>query len=191
MEKIFDDKKLMMLKNEKRINSLRVDETLDLMRVDGNIKVLDVGAGIGVFTFPIAERITGEVIALDLSDKMTSYLKQVIKNEGYNNITTILGTVDDIEKRHFDRIFLVHILHEVSDPDKFAQQLSKLLSANGLIAVLEWKKIQQHKGPKYETRISEEEVHSVFSKYFEEVIRIDWGESFYLSIYEARRYLED
>jgi len=59
-------------------------------------RVLEIGAGTGIFTLPIARRCR-EVTAVDISESMLEILKGKAAGEGLGNIRTIAGNAETID----------------------------------------------------------------------------------------------
>ncbi len=71
--------------------------------VAGRGRVLEIGAGTGIFTIPIARQCR-EVVAIDISPKMLGLLEKKAAGEGLANIRTILC---DVEKSELEGSFSV------------------------------------------------------------------------------------
>ncbi|MBI5245210.1 MAG: DUF2062 domain-containing protein [Elusimicrobia bacterium] len=62
----------------------------------GADRVLELGAGTGIFTLPIARRCR-EIVAVDISRNMLRILQQKSAAAGLSNIKTVAGDLEDIE----------------------------------------------------------------------------------------------
>ena len=74
----------------------RTEELVDRFRLDPNYSVLDLGAGTGRFSVPIAKRVQ-HVTAIDPSDGMLNYLKENMTEEGLSNYRCIQKRWEDVE----------------------------------------------------------------------------------------------
>ena len=182
MAQIFNDKHLQKLLSKERLEMLKIKEVLEISEISKSRKLLDIGAGPGVFTIPAAKCIAGDVTAVDTSSKMVEYLGNRLVEEGVTNVNVIEGTLETVNEESFDRILIVHLIHEVPDPASFANQVAQRMVKDGLITVLDWKKIDTKAGPSIEHRLSEDEVVEFFGSDFEELHRVDWGPMFYLLV---------
>lgn len=90
-----------------------VDEVLG----DGD-RVLEVGAGAGHYTLPVARR-CGEVLATDGSAAMLSYLDRRVAREDVPNVRTQVTEIPalEVEPRGFDGALAVGVLNYVQDLD--------------------------------------------------------------------------
>ena len=99
---------------ESEHGEIRVNETLQWLEKEGvvlkNASVLDIGAGPGPFTFPIAEQ-AREVVALEPAEAMVDYLQSAMEQRNFNNINILCQPWEtvDIEKNNlkerFDLVF--------------------------------------------------------------------------------------
>ena len=96
-------------------------------------RVLEVGAGTGIFTIPIA-RHCREVTAVDISHNMLGVLERKAAEEGITNIRTILC---DIEKSEIEGTFSVICafvaLEYMSDLPRLLRKLTSHLDPGGVI----------------------------------------------------------
>lgn len=103
--------------------------------------VADIGAGEGYYTVRLAERVgeTGRVLAQDIDRDALDRLGSRVERERLENISIKLGKPDDpqLPVDSFDRIFLVHVYHEVTEPYAFLWRLWPALNAGGEIIIVE------------------------------------------------------
>ncbi len=98
-------KNIMSDKHKKKVN-----ETLHWLKQEGvtleGAEILDIGAGPGPFTFPLAEA-AQEVVALEPVESMVEYLRKKMNDEGYNNIQILPLPWEEvnIEKENFKERF--------------------------------------------------------------------------------------
>lgn len=122
----------------------RVGEAEEVMRLAGitpGMVVADIGAGEGYYTVrlsPIVGR-RGRVLAEDIVPATRDRLAQRVQRENLENVAIKLGTPSDpmLPAASFDRIFLVHMYHEVTEPYEFLWNLRGSLKPDGLIIVVD------------------------------------------------------
>lgn len=116
-------------------------KVMDLAQIAGGMTVADIGAGEGYYTIRLAERVgsEGRVLAQDIDRDALERLGQRVERERIDNVSIKLGRVDDpqLPVDSFDRIFLVHMYHEVSEPYAFLWRLWPALSATGQVIVVD------------------------------------------------------
>ena len=108
---------------------------------DGDTAV-DLGAGTGYFSFPIAARVgDGAVLAIDIQPEMLAIIEARAAREGVTNIKTLLGTAQDpqIPPGSADLVLLVDAYHEFSHPREVMQGVMAGLKPGGLVALVEYR----------------------------------------------------
>ncbi len=105
--------------------------------------VCDLGCGNGYYALPIAKLIgeQGQVLAVDIQVEMLQFLRNRMREERVNNVTPILGSLHDprLAPNTCDLILLVDVYHEFSHPELMLQALRRALTADGLIALVEYR----------------------------------------------------
>ncbi|MEO0690772.1 MAG: class I SAM-dependent methyltransferase, partial [Pseudomonadota bacterium] len=81
----------------------------------------------------------GRVLAQDIDREALERLGSRVERERLENISIKLGNADDpqLPVDSFDRIFLVHVYHEVTEPYAFLWRMWPALSEGGEIIVVE------------------------------------------------------
>lgn len=115
-------------------------KVMDIANITDGMTVADIGAGEGYYTVRLAERVgaEGRVLAQDIDKNALERLGNRVERERLENIAIKLGGVDDpqLPADSFDRIFLVHMYHEVSEPYAFLWRLWPALAEGGQIIVV-------------------------------------------------------
>ena len=114
---------------------------MDLAQIRPGMTVADLGAGEGYYTVRLAERVgrKGRVLAEDIDRDALARLGSRVEAEHLDNVSIKLGTEDDprLPAGSFDRIFMVHMYHEVSEPYAFLWHLRPALKPGGSAIVVE------------------------------------------------------
>ncbi|HEY7006910.1 MAG TPA: methyltransferase domain-containing protein, partial [Sphingomicrobium sp.] len=104
----------------------RVGEAQEVMQLAGmrpGMWAADVGAGEGYYTVRLARVVgqKGRVLAEDIVPNTIDQLADRVQRQRLDNVAVRLGTPDDpkLPAETFDRIFLVHMYHEVASPYAF------------------------------------------------------------------------
>ena len=117
------------------------DRLLQRLNIAEGMKILDVGSGPGRLTIPASLRIgnKGEVVALDIQDRMLEKLKRKIDNRPIHNIRLIHAGVGEgkLETDYFDRALLVTVLGEIHDKHKALTEIYEALKSNGILSITE------------------------------------------------------
>ncbi len=120
--------------------------------VEPGMSVADIGAGEGYYTVRLSPVVgpKGRVLAQDIVPDVRDRLAQRVQREGLDNVAVRLGLPADpkLPKASFDRIFLVHMYHEVTEPYAFLWHLRSGLKPGGLVAVVDAERpIKRHGTP--------------------------------------------
>jgi SAM-dependent methyltransferase len=122
----------------------RVNEAEDVMDsadVRPGMTVADIGAGDGYYTVRLAQRVGagGRVLAQDIIPEVIERLADRVARERLDNVSLKLGAVDDprLPAASFDRVFMVHMYHEIGEPYAFLWRLHPALRAGGQVIVVD------------------------------------------------------
>lgn len=114
---------------------------MELADIRPGMTVADIGAGEGYYTVRLAEAVgaDGRVLAQDISREALDRLGRRVERERLENISIKFGDADNpqLPPDSFDRIFMVHMYHEVTDPYAFLWNMWPALNAGGQIVVVE------------------------------------------------------
>jgi len=114
---------------------------MDLADIKEGTTVADIGAGEGYYTIRLGERVgrKGRVLAQDIDKAALERLGSRVERERLDNVSIKLGRPDDPElpNASFDRIFLVHMYHEVTEPYPFLWRLRPALRPGGRVIVVD------------------------------------------------------
>jgi len=117
------------------------EEVMRLAEVAPTMSVADVGAGEGYYTVRLSPLVgpRGRVLAEDIMPEARDRLAQRVQRENLTNVAVRLGQPANplLPQRSFDRIFLVHMYHEVSQPYEFLWHLRDGLKEDGLVVVVD------------------------------------------------------
>jgi predicted methyltransferase len=117
------------------------ERVVSLAGVKPGLWVADVGAGQGYYSVrlsPVVGR-RGRVLAEDIVPEVRDRLAQRIQRENLDNVAVSLGEPDDpkLPPHSLDRVFLVHMYHEVASPYAFLWHIRDSLKPGGLIVVVD------------------------------------------------------
>jgi len=108
--------------------------------------VMDIGAGMGYFTIPLARMVgaAGKVIAADLQQEMlTAIYKRARKARLAERIifhqctAEKIGVIEPIDFCQADFCLAFWMLHEVPDQHSFLGEISAILKSNGFLLLVE------------------------------------------------------
>jgi ubiquinone/menaquinone biosynthesis C-methylase UbiE len=126
------------------------EEVMQLAGVRPDMWVADVGAGEGYYTVRLARVVgpKGRVLAEDIVPQVTDQLSDRVERGRLDNVAVRLGTPDNprLPAQTFDRIFLVHMYHEVASPYAFLWHMREGLKPNGFVVVVDADRPVAHHG---------------------------------------------
>src|SRR4051794_7077417 len=125
------------------------EEVMQLAGTKAGMSVADVGAGEGYYTVRLARVVgpKGRVLAEDIVPDIRDALSDRIQRERLDNVAVKLGTPDNpmLPAQSFDRVFLVHMYHEVQSPYAFLWHAREGLKPGGeMILVDANRPVKQH-----------------------------------------------
>ena len=116
-------------------------KVMDLAEIKPGMTVADLGAGEGYYTVRLADAVgrKGRVLAEDIDRAALDRLGQRVERERLDNVSIRLGTPDDprLPDNSFDRVFMVHMYHEVQEPYAFLWRLWPSLHKDGRVIVVD------------------------------------------------------
>ena len=117
------------------------EEVIRLAGVASGMSVADIGAGEGYYTVRLAPVVggRGRVLAEDIVPQTINTLAQRVHREKLDNVAVILGDPENpkLPEGSFDRIFLVHMYHEVQSPYAFLWNLREGLKPGGEVILVD------------------------------------------------------
>src|SRR6185369_6674907 len=128
------------------------EQVMVLAGLKPGMSVADVGAGEGYYTVRLARVVgpRGRVLAEDIVPAVRDQLSDRVQRERLDNVAVKLGTAENpmLPAGSFDRLFLVHMYHEVQSPYAFLWHLREALKPDGLVVVVEANRsVRQHGMP--------------------------------------------
>ncbi len=124
-----------------RDSSNEANVVMDLAQVRPGMTVADLGAGEGYYTVRLSQRVgkKGRVLGEDIDRGANERLAARVMREELENVSIKLGRPSDpsLPEKSFDRIFLIHMYHEVGDPYGFLWRLRPALRPGGKLVVVD------------------------------------------------------
>jgi cyclopropane fatty-acyl-phospholipid synthase-like methyltransferase len=117
------------------------NKVMDIAGVNAGMSVADIGAGEGYYTIRLAARVgkEGRVLAQDIFPKIREKLAQRALRERLDNVSVMLGAPADpkLPENSFDRIFMIHMYHEIESPYEFLWRLRPSLFPGGQVIIVD------------------------------------------------------
>ena len=125
----------------KRDEAGEAKQVMDWAGIRPGTTVADIGAGEGYYTVRLAERVgeEGRVLAQDINRGALERLGRRIDKENWEKVSIKPGEIDDpkLPKASFDRIFMVHMYHEITEPYAFLWRMRPALAKGGEVIVVD------------------------------------------------------
>ncbi|WP_420030888.1 class I SAM-dependent methyltransferase [Sphingomonas japonica] len=123
---------------------------MDRAGIAPGMTVADIGAGEGYYTIRLAARVgkEGRVLAQDIVEETRDALAERVSRERLQNVSVRLGLPEDprLPANSFDRVLMVHMYHEISDPYAFLWNLRPSLRTGGRVIVVDADRPTQNHG---------------------------------------------
>lgn len=184
MVQIFDVRNKHKLDNEKRRELLPPKQTLVNLHLHKGDIMADIGCGIGYFSFSASKIVgnSGKIFAMDIQPEMLHDVEAKINENNISNIEIVLTDENDLklEDNKVNFAFISNVLHEVEEKDSFLNEVKRIISHHGKIAIVEWQKINSNFGPPIEDRLDRMDLIKMLDTLeFSTIETIDLGEDFY------------
>ncbi|MGE3818799.1 MAG: class I SAM-dependent methyltransferase [Isosphaeraceae bacterium] len=128
--------------SESREVAAKRNAIVDSLAIKPGMRVADVGAGTGLFTRLLAEKVgtAGKVHAVDISESFLKHIAEESKKLGQSQVTTLLGAQADakLPANSVDLIFLCDVYHHVESPKAWLASLRKALKPDGRLVLIEF-----------------------------------------------------
>lgn len=112
-----------------------------LAEVRERMFVADIGAGGGYYTVRLSPLVgpKGRVLAEDIIPATIQSLAQRVQRERLDNVAIRLGQPHDpqLPARSLDRIFMIHMYHEIQRPSEFLWNMRGALKSDGRVIVVD------------------------------------------------------
>ena len=135
---------------EARDRVREADLVMDKAGVAPGMTVADIGAGEGYYTVRLAARVgaDGRVLAQDIIPEVRDALAGRVNRERLDNVSVKLGEPDHpkLPDASFDRVFMVHMYHEIAQPYAFLWNLRPSLKPGGQVIVVDADRPTQNHG---------------------------------------------
>jgi ubiquinone/menaquinone biosynthesis C-methylase UbiE len=114
---------------------------MDKAGIKPGMTVADIGAGEGYYTVRLAARvgIKGRVLAEDIVPDVRDKLAERVSRERLDNVSVRLGAPANprLPPGSFDRVLMVHMYHEVTQPYEFLWNVRPALKPGGELIVVD------------------------------------------------------
>jgi len=112
--------------------------------------IMDIGAGSGYFSVKLAKK-GANVIAADVNDEFQALLKEGIKKEKVENLTTRKIPYDSpgLADKEVDMVLIVNTYHHIENRSDYFAKVKKGLKNNGELVIIDFFDADIPVGPKH------------------------------------------
>jgi SAM-dependent methyltransferase len=174
----FDPKNVARLDDPARLDYQPVRDVLGLLELTGDETVVDYGAGVGYLTLPLAAALPrGRVVAVDMSAELLEELGERLHGQASRGTTRasdgataaderveLVHTADNrvpLPDSSADAIVAVNLWHEIYDEPAALDELRRLLTPGGRLAIVDWATVERPVGPAVTNVLSLDEALAV------------------------------
>ena len=161
----FDPENAAALLDDKRARLLDMHWLIDQLALRPGAVCLDVGAGNGLFTLPLANASGGTVYAVDIEPRMLALLETRAAQHAVDTVVTIIGSAEQLPlpRSSVDAFIAGFVLHEVLGRVTAVAELARVVKPGGRGAVVEWADKRGELGPPSHERIASAQLTQEFS----------------------------
>jgi ubiquinone/menaquinone biosynthesis C-methylase UbiE len=124
----------------------RRESVVKALGLKPGMAVADVGAGTGLFTRLIAERVGGEgkVFAVDVSPAFLRHIDEQSKRLGQTQVRTVRGSQEStlLPAGSIDLAFLCDVYHHLENPQKTLASIRRALKPGGELVVVDFDRVK-------------------------------------------------
>jgi tRNA A58 N-methylase Trm61 len=119
----------------------RAQTIIEHLALTPGMKVLDAGCGPGRLTLPTARAVGqgGEVMAVDVQERMLARARRKVEEAGLENVVFLQAALGEgkLPAGRFDRAMLVTVLGEIPDKAAALKEIYGALKPGGILSVTE------------------------------------------------------
>lgn len=148
------------------------------LQLEGGISFLDLGCGRGEYAMIASEIVGNEgvVYGIDLWEEGINFLQEEASARGSKNIKAMVadaGKKLPLEDTSIDVCFMATVFHDLvlaNTAEGALKEVFRVLKEGGVLAILEFKKIDGPPGPPLSSRLAPEEVEERVIPYGFEIV---------------------
>jgi cyclopropane fatty-acyl-phospholipid synthase-like methyltransferase len=123
-----------------RVAGLKVFQAVDKLGLKPGDVVADIGAGTGLFSIPMGQKIKpGKVYAVEVDEGLVNHIGEVATEQGMNNIVPIYGDyTDPLLPEPVDLALIADALHHIEKRQEYLKTLAGYIKPGGRVAIIEF-----------------------------------------------------
>jgi ubiquinone/menaquinone biosynthesis C-methylase UbiE len=137
------DRYIQSLEQPERDEYQQPEQVIEALNLNPGMVVADIGAGSGYFTRRMAQAVgdTGQVIAIDVEQKMLDYNRQELEKLGIvNRAKFVLSKPDSppLPEHSVDLVFLCDVYHHLENHVDYLTKTKPALTQNGRVVIIDF-----------------------------------------------------
>lgn len=120
-------------------------EVLDAMHLKPGMNAADIGAGSGLFSRLMAQRVMpgGTIYAVDIAKNMVDHIAQVAEEEHIPNLKPVLSDPRSphLAPNSVDLVCIIDSYHHFEFPQDMLREIGKALRSDGSLVLIDFKRI--------------------------------------------------
>lgn len=145
------------MERPERLAKLKTEEVMARLELKPGDLVADVGAGSGVFSWPLAKAVApgGTLYAVEVDQGFLDFIREGALQRGVDNLVPVLGKFTDpkLPVRNLDLAFFHNVLHHIEGRQAYLETLSGYMKPNARIVIIDL--IEGHKEPEMQMNLDQ------------------------------------
>lgn len=130
------------------------EENIKALGIYEGMVIADLGAGIGAYTIPLAEKVgeTGRVYAVEVQKEFLVNIKNAADARGFKNVEVLWGDIErlggtKIKDGAVDAVVISNVLFQAEDKPGLIREARRILKTGGKLLLIDWSDSFKNLGP--------------------------------------------
>lgn len=130
------------------------EENIKALGIHEGMVIADLGAGVGAYTIPLAERVgeTGRVYAVEVQKDFLTNIKNDVVTRGLKNVELLWGDIErvggtKIKDGAVDAVVISNVLFLAEDKLGLLREARRILKIGGKLLLIDWSDSFNNLGP--------------------------------------------
>ena len=130
------------------------EDNIVALGIHEGMVVADLGAGIGAYTIPLAEKVgdTGRVYAVEVQKDFLTNIKNAVASRGLKNVELLWGNIENlggtkIKDSAVDAVIISNVLFQAESKEGLIREARRILKTGGKLLIVDWSDSFNNLGP--------------------------------------------
>ena len=144
------------------------EENIKALGVHEGMSIADLGAGIGSYTIPLAEKVgeSGRVYAVEVQKDFLTNIKNEATNRGLKNVELLWGNIEKlggtkIKDNAVDVVVISNVLFLAEDKQGLLREARRILKPEGKLLLVDWSDSFNSLGPSPQMVVTKESARTM------------------------------